>query len=123
MFSRSPSSSLQAEDSLVVGTSEGAVHQFQLLPVKVGSAERQWVRTKPFQYHTHDVRAVVHTATALISGGRVRQGAFLTCGRGACLLRLGQVCQPAAFFSSSPFRIGWAAGDPATHGEGGGPEL
>ncbi|XP_060110076.1 U3 small nucleolar RNA-associated protein 4 homolog [Heteronotia binoei] len=59
----------EAEDSLVVGTSEGAVYQFQLLPVKAGSANRQWVRTKPFQYHTHDVRAVAHTATALISGG------------------------------------------------------
>ncbi|XP_077167007.1 U3 small nucleolar RNA-associated protein 4 homolog [Paroedura picta] len=59
----------EAEDSIVVGTSEGAVYQFQLLLVKAGSAERQWVRTKPFQYHTHDVRAVAHTATALISGG------------------------------------------------------
>ncbi|XP_054856192.1 U3 small nucleolar RNA-associated protein 4 homolog [Eublepharis macularius] len=59
----------EAEDSIVVGTSEGAVYQFQLLPVKMGSTERQWVRTKPFQHHTHDVRAVAHTATALISGG------------------------------------------------------
>nr|XP_056718392.1 U3 small nucleolar RNA-associated protein 4 homolog [Euleptes europaea] len=59
----------EAEDSIVVGTSEGAVYQFQLLPVKAGSAVHQWVRTKPFQHHTHDVRAVAHTATALISGG------------------------------------------------------
>ncbi|XP_048371692.1 U3 small nucleolar RNA-associated protein 4 homolog [Sphaerodactylus townsendi] len=59
----------EAEDSIVVGTSEGSVYQFQLLPVKAGSAVRQWVRTKPFQHHTHDVRAVVHMATALISGG------------------------------------------------------
>ncbi|EMP33369.1 Cirhin [Chelonia mydas] len=57
------------EDSIVVGTSEGAVYQFQLLPVKWGSAESKWVRTKPFQHHTHDVRAVAHSATALISGG------------------------------------------------------
>nr|XP_025040002.1 U3 small nucleolar RNA-associated protein 4 homolog [Pelodiscus sinensis] len=59
----------EEEDSIVVGTSEGAVSQFQLLPVKWGSAERRWVRTKPFQHHTHDVRAVAHSATALISGG------------------------------------------------------
>lgn len=65
----------QEEDSIVVGTSEGAVYQFQLLPVKWGSAESKWVRTKPFQHHTHDVRAVAHSATALISGGT---------GRGSC---------------------------------------
>ncbi|KAJ7312190.1 hypothetical protein JRQ81_006554 [Phrynocephalus forsythii] len=59
----------EAEDSLVVGTSEGMVYQFQRLPVRLGSAEHQWVRTRPFQFHTHDVRAVVHTATAFISGG------------------------------------------------------
>ncbi|XP_038223847.1 U3 small nucleolar RNA-associated protein 4 homolog isoform X1 [Dermochelys coriacea] len=59
----------EEEDSIVVGTSEGAVYQFQLLPVKWGSAESKWVRTKPFQHHTHDVRAVAHSATALISGG------------------------------------------------------
>ncbi|XP_019391618.1 PREDICTED: U3 small nucleolar RNA-associated protein 4 homolog [Crocodylus porosus] len=59
----------EEEDSLVVGTSEGAVYQFQLLPVKRGSTESRWVRTKPFQHHTHDVRAVAHSRTALISGG------------------------------------------------------
>uniref|UniRef100_A0ABM5ETN1 U3 small nucleolar RNA-associated protein 4 homolog n=1 Tax=Pogona vitticeps TaxID=103695 RepID=A0ABM5ETN1_9SAUR len=59
----------EAEDSLVVGTSEGMVYQFQRLPVKLGSAEHQWVRTRPFQFHTHDVRTVLHTATAFISGG------------------------------------------------------
>ncbi|NXP48615.1 UTP4 protein, partial [Heliornis fulica] len=57
------------EDSIVVGTSAGATYQFQLLPVKIGSREKRWVRTKPFQHHTHDVRAVAHTPTALISGG------------------------------------------------------
>ncbi|NXX58433.1 UTP4 protein, partial [Scopus umbretta] len=57
------------EDSIVVGTSTGATYQFQLLPVKMGSLEKRWVRTKPFQHHTHDVRAVAHSATALISGG------------------------------------------------------
>ncbi|XP_063168846.1 U3 small nucleolar RNA-associated protein 4 homolog isoform X2 [Candoia aspera] len=59
----------EAEDSLVVGTSEGTVYQFQLLPVKLGSTEHQWVRTRPFRHHTHDVRTVAHTATAFISGG------------------------------------------------------
>ncbi|NXC21014.1 UTP4 protein, partial [Corythaeola cristata] len=60
----------EKEDSIVVGTSTGATYQFQLLPVKMGSLERRWVRTKPFQHHTHDVRAVAHSSTALISGGR-----------------------------------------------------
>ncbi|XP_070617832.1 LOW QUALITY PROTEIN: U3 small nucleolar RNA-associated protein 4 homolog [Erythrolamprus reginae] len=59
----------EVEDSMVVGTSEGAVYQFQLLPVRLGSSERQWVRTRPFWHHTHDVRTVAHTATAFISGG------------------------------------------------------
>ncbi|ETE68165.1 Cirhin, partial [Ophiophagus hannah] len=59
----------EAEDSMVVGTSEGTVYQFQLLPVKLGSSEHEWVRTRPFRHHTHDVRTVAHTATAFISGG------------------------------------------------------
>ncbi|NXV46817.1 UTP4 protein, partial [Uria aalge] len=59
----------EKEDSIIVGTSTGATYQFQLLPVKTGSLEKRWVRTKPFQHHTHDVRAVAHSSTALISGG------------------------------------------------------
>ncbi|KFP76252.1 Cirhin, partial [Acanthisitta chloris] len=59
----------EKEDSIVVGTSTGATYQLQLLPVKLGSAEKHWVRTKPFQFHSHDVRAVAHSPTALISGG------------------------------------------------------
>uniref|UniRef100_A0A8B9ST60 UTP4 small subunit processome component n=1 Tax=Anas platyrhynchos TaxID=8839 RepID=A0A8B9ST60_ANAPL len=59
----------EQEDSIVVGTSTGATYQLQLLPVKAGSQEKRWVRTKPFQFHTHDVRAVAHSPTALISGG------------------------------------------------------
>ncbi|XP_061450697.1 U3 small nucleolar RNA-associated protein 4 homolog [Rhineura floridana] len=59
----------EAEDSIVVGTAEGMVHQFQLLPVTLDSAEHHWVRTRPFQYHTHDVRTIAHTATTFISGG------------------------------------------------------
>ncbi|KFO95620.1 Cirhin, partial [Calypte anna] len=59
----------EEEDSIVVGTSTGATYQLQLLPVKMGSLEKRWVRTKPFQYHTHDVRAVAHSSTALLSGG------------------------------------------------------
>ncbi|XP_069822191.1 U3 small nucleolar RNA-associated protein 4 homolog isoform X2 [Dendropsophus ebraccatus] len=59
----------QTEDSLVVGTAEGVIFQFQYLPVQAGKPEQQWVCTKPFRYHTHDVRAVAHSSTALISGG------------------------------------------------------
>lgn len=60
----------QQEDSFVVGTAEGTVFHFQLVSVTSNSSEKQWVRTKPFQHHTHDVRAVAHSPTALISGGR-----------------------------------------------------
>ncbi|XP_064414664.1 U3 small nucleolar RNA-associated protein 4 homolog [Latimeria chalumnae] len=59
----------EPEDSIVVGTSEGTVVQFQFLPLQSGQQECQWLRTKTFKYHTHDVRAVVHTKTDLISGG------------------------------------------------------
>lgn len=57
-----------------MGTSTGATYQLQLLPVKLGGAEKRWVRTKPFQFHSHDVRAVAHSPTALISGGRTAIG-------------------------------------------------
>uniref|UniRef100_A0A8D2IFG2 UTP4 small subunit processome component n=1 Tax=Urocitellus parryii TaxID=9999 RepID=A0A8D2IFG2_UROPR len=57
------------EDSFVVGTAEGTIFHFQLVSVTSNSSEKQWVRTKPFQHHTHDVRAVAHSPTALISGG------------------------------------------------------
>uniref|UniRef100_A0A2K6AFM2 UTP4 small subunit processome component n=1 Tax=Mandrillus leucophaeus TaxID=9568 RepID=A0A2K6AFM2_MANLE len=59
----------EQEDSFVVGTAEGTVFHFQLVPVTSNSSEKQWVRTKPFQHHTHDVRTVAHSPTALISGG------------------------------------------------------
>ncbi|XP_030060506.1 U3 small nucleolar RNA-associated protein 4 homolog [Microcaecilia unicolor] len=59
----------QNEDSLVVGTSEGTVFQFQLVPVRTGETARRWVRTKPFRHHTHDVRTVVHGPSTIISGG------------------------------------------------------
>nr|XP_033796960.1 U3 small nucleolar RNA-associated protein 4 homolog [Geotrypetes seraphini] len=59
----------QNEDSLVVGTSEGTVFQLQLMPVRAGEAARQWVRTKPFRHHTHDVRTVAHGSSVIISGG------------------------------------------------------
>ncbi|KAM4722233.1 U3 small nucleolar RNA-associated protein 4 homolog [Rhinophrynus dorsalis] len=59
----------QTEDSLVVGTAEGVIFQFQHMAVRAGELERQWVCTKPFRHHTHDVRAVAHSSAALISGG------------------------------------------------------
>lgn len=70
----------QQEDSFVVGTAEGTVFHFQLVSVTSNSSEKQWVRTKPFQHHTHDVRAVAHSPTALISGGRLHSllGCFFT---------------------------------------------
>lgn len=71
----------QQEDSFVVGTAEGTVFHFQLVSVTSNSSEKQWVRTKPFQHHTHDVRTVAHSPTALISGGGFcsRPAAALLC--------------------------------------------
>lgn len=59
----------QKEDSLVVGTAQGSVLQFQHLALQAGKDEKQWVATKPFQHHSRDVRAVAHSSTSLISGG------------------------------------------------------
>ncbi|XP_028930711.1 U3 small nucleolar RNA-associated protein 4 homolog [Ornithorhynchus anatinus] len=59
----------EKEDSIVVGNAEGTVFHFQLISVRSGSSECQWIRTKAFQHHTHDVRSVAHSQTALISGG------------------------------------------------------
>uniref|UniRef100_A0A5F8HK92 UTP4 small subunit processome component n=1 Tax=Monodelphis domestica TaxID=13616 RepID=A0A5F8HK92_MONDO len=59
----------EKEDSLVVGTAEGTIFHFQLIPSRSDGKQSQWVRTKPFQHHTHDVRSVAHSPTALISGG------------------------------------------------------
>ncbi|KAM9808140.1 U3 small nucleolar RNA-associated protein 4 homolog [Neosynchiropus ocellatus] len=55
--------------SLVAGTSEGTVVQFQFLPSTVDGQEREWVRTRTFKNHSHDVRALAHTSTAVVSGG------------------------------------------------------
>ncbi|KAM3870487.1 U3 small nucleolar RNA-associated protein 4 homolog [Diretmus argenteus] len=57
------------ESSLVAGTSEGTVVQFQFLSSTVDRTDKDWVRTRTFKNHTHDVRALVHTDTAVVSGG------------------------------------------------------
>ncbi|KAM4605834.1 U3 small nucleolar RNA-associated protein 4 homolog [Discoglossus pictus] len=57
------------EDSLVVGTADGLIFQFQHMAVRTSESEKQWVCTKPFRHHTHDVRSVAHSNTALVSGG------------------------------------------------------
>ncbi|XP_059192123.1 U3 small nucleolar RNA-associated protein 4 homolog [Centropristis striata] len=59
----------QDESSLVAGTSEGTVIQFQFLSNTVDQQEKEWVRTRTFKNHSHDVRALVHTETAVVSGG------------------------------------------------------
>lgn len=56
----------QDESSLLAGSSEGLVFQFQFLP---SGGSHQWVRTRTFRNHSHDVRALVHTDTAVVSGG------------------------------------------------------
>ncbi|XP_030646167.1 U3 small nucleolar RNA-associated protein 4 homolog [Chanos chanos] len=59
----------QSEDSLVAGTSEGTVVQFQFLSQVLGQGEKEWVATRTFKNHTHDVRAVAEIQTAFVSGG------------------------------------------------------
>ncbi|XP_068168953.1 U3 small nucleolar RNA-associated protein 4 homolog [Antennarius striatus] len=59
----------QDESSLVAGTSEGTVVQFQFLSSTVNQQDREWIRTRTFKNHTHDVRALAHTETAVVSGG------------------------------------------------------
>lgn len=57
------------ESSLMAGTSEGTVVQFQFLQSTVDQQQKQWVRTRTFKNHSHDVKALVHTDTAVVSGG------------------------------------------------------
>ncbi|XP_062403581.1 U3 small nucleolar RNA-associated protein 4 homolog isoform X1 [Sardina pilchardus] len=57
------------ETSLVAGTSEGTVVQFQFLSASLGQEDKDWVRTRTFKNHTHDVRAVAEVDSAIISGG------------------------------------------------------
>uniref|UniRef100_A0A672YH86 Uncharacterized protein n=1 Tax=Sphaeramia orbicularis TaxID=375764 RepID=A0A672YH86_9TELE len=59
----------QDETSLIAGTSEGTVVQFQFLSSTMGQQDKDWVRTRTFKNHSHDVRALVHTDTAVVSGG------------------------------------------------------
>ncbi|XP_067245321.1 U3 small nucleolar RNA-associated protein 4 homolog [Chanodichthys erythropterus] len=59
----------QNEDSLVVGTSEGFVVQFQFISMVLDKDDKEWVRTRTFRNHTHDVRAVAEITTAVVSGG------------------------------------------------------
>ncbi|KAM6946210.1 U3 small nucleolar RNA-associated protein 4 homolog [Aplochiton taeniatus] len=62
----------QDESSLIAGTSEGTVVQFQFLSAVMGRShgdDSEWVRTRTFKNHTHDVRALAHTAIAVVSGG------------------------------------------------------
>ncbi|XP_057691890.1 U3 small nucleolar RNA-associated protein 4 homolog [Corythoichthys intestinalis] len=59
----------QDESSLISGTSEGTVVQFQFLSRTTNQQDMDWVRTRTFKNHSHDVRALVHTDIAVVSGG------------------------------------------------------
>ncbi|XP_056273424.1 U3 small nucleolar RNA-associated protein 4 homolog [Pseudoliparis swirei] len=59
----------QDESSLLAGTSEGTVVQFQFISANLDQQNKDWVRTRTFKNHSHDVRALVHTDTAVVSGG------------------------------------------------------
>ncbi|XP_069575492.1 U3 small nucleolar RNA-associated protein 4 homolog [Brachyistius frenatus] len=59
----------QDESSVIAGTSEGTVVQFQFLSSSADRQEKDWVRTRTFKNHSHDVRALAHTDTAVVSGG------------------------------------------------------
>lgn len=67
----------QDETSLVAGTSEGTVVQFQFLSSVLGKEDKEWVRTRTFKNHTHDVRALAEMDTAIISGGWLSLITFL----------------------------------------------
>lgn len=60
---------VQDESSLIAGTSEGTVVQFQFLSSSGEQQDKEWVRTRTFKKHTHDVRALVLTDIAVVSGG------------------------------------------------------
>ncbi|XP_020311894.1 U3 small nucleolar RNA-associated protein 4 homolog [Oncorhynchus kisutch] len=58
------------ESSVVAGTSEGTVIQFQFIaPTLHQQQGKEWVRTRTFKNHTHDVRALAEIETAIVSGG------------------------------------------------------
>ncbi|XP_056138173.1 U3 small nucleolar RNA-associated protein 4 homolog [Lampris incognitus] len=57
------------ESSVVAGTSEGTVVQFQFIPSTMDQQDKEWVRTKTLKNHTHDIRALAQTETAVVSGG------------------------------------------------------
>ncbi|KAL0968201.1 hypothetical protein UPYG_G00263760 [Umbra pygmaea] len=57
------------ESSVVAGTSEGTVVQFQYIAPNLQKPEKEWVRTRTFKNHSHDVRALADIGTAIISGG------------------------------------------------------
>uniref|UniRef100_A0A4W5PQ16 UTP4 small subunit processome component n=1 Tax=Hucho hucho TaxID=62062 RepID=A0A4W5PQ16_9TELE len=57
------------ESSVVVGTSEGTVIQFQFIAPTLQQQDKEWVRTRTFKNHTHDVRALAEIETAIVSGG------------------------------------------------------
>ncbi|XP_077372465.1 U3 small nucleolar RNA-associated protein 4 homolog [Festucalex cinctus] len=59
----------QDESSLIAGTSEGTVVQFQFLSRTINQQDKDWVRTRTFKNHSHDVRALVHTEISVVSGG------------------------------------------------------
>ncbi|XP_008410766.1 U3 small nucleolar RNA-associated protein 4 homolog [Poecilia reticulata] len=59
----------QDESSVIAGTSEGTIVQFQFLSSAVGQQDKLWVQTRTLKNHSHDVRALVHTDTAVVSGG------------------------------------------------------
>lgn len=54
----------------MAGTSEGTVVQFQFLSSNVDQENKDWVRTRTFKNHSHDVRALVHLESAVVSGGQ-----------------------------------------------------
>uniref|UniRef100_A0A8C4ZZD9 UTP4 small subunit processome component n=1 Tax=Gadus morhua TaxID=8049 RepID=A0A8C4ZZD9_GADMO len=57
------------ESSLLAGTSEGSVVQFQFISARLDQPDKEWQRTRTLRSHSHDVRALVHTDTAAVSGG------------------------------------------------------
>uniref|UniRef100_A0A672R687 U3 small nucleolar RNA-associated protein 4 homolog n=1 Tax=Sinocyclocheilus grahami TaxID=75366 RepID=A0A672R687_SINGR len=77
----------QNEDSLVAGTSEGIVVQFQFVSMVLEKDDKEWVRTRTFRNHTHDIRAVAEITTAVVSGGELLKEHSQVSGLGLMLFQ------------------------------------
>lgn len=82
--------------------------QFQFIASNVDQENKDWVRTRTFKNHSHDVRALVHLESAVVSGGQSVR----------CLLET-PTWRTRPSRLSHPFRYGHPAGGPPPAGQSG----